>query len=256
MSNPNCYKKYIIGRNFVKTTNYETINTGRRKKAAGIEQSSNPMSPQELDTAYQYRQRAKREHLLRLADVNFIPETSIFMTLTFRENVTDYEIAVKAFKGFTKRLRRKFENLLYVATLEKQQRGAYHFHLLINVQDVQVGLDYVVPCWQNGSVDIQPVSEVKSLLLYMTKDFQKQDRSHPLFNKRCYFLSQGLEKWIETTTWNSTTAQIQSVEQMLQKRLPDKSSCVNTKKAGQTEYQDYYFATNCYTAAKAARLKK
>ena len=100
------YSHYTIGRNFVKQTNYEQINTGR-KKAAQPAKPITPMTAQELDTAYQYRQRAKREKLLRLADVNFEAGACVFVTLTFRENVQDYETAVKAFKGFTKKLRRK-----------------------------------------------------------------------------------------------------------------------------------------------------
>ena len=63
------YSNYIILRNYVKQTNYERINTGRR--SAQTKQPPTAMTAQELDTAYQYRQRAKREKLLRLADVNF-----------------------------------------------------------------------------------------------------------------------------------------------------------------------------------------
>ncbi len=53
------------------------------------------MTTQKLDLAYQYRQRAKREKLLRLADVNFEAGACVFVTMTFRENVQDYDIAVK-----------------------------------------------------------------------------------------------------------------------------------------------------------------
>ncbi len=142
------YTHYTIGRNFVKATEYDKINTGR--KSAKTRQPASPMTQQELDTAYQYRQRAKREKLLRLADVNFEAGECVFITLTFRENVQDYDTAVKAFKGFTKRLRRKLEDVQYIATLEIQQRGAYHFHLLINAPDVQFGLDNIAPLWHNG----------------------------------------------------------------------------------------------------------
>ena len=79
------YSNYIITRNFVKQTNYERINTGRR--SAQTKQPPTAMTAQELDTAYQYRQRAKREKLLRLADVNFEAGACVFVTLTFQENV-------------------------------------------------------------------------------------------------------------------------------------------------------------------------
>lgn len=247
------YTHYTISRNFVKTTDYEKINTGR--KSAQTKQPPSAMTTQELDTAYQYRQRAKREKLLRLADVNFEAGACVFVTLTFRENMQDYDSAVKAFKGFTKRLRRKLEDVRYIATLEIQQRGAYHFHLLINAPDVQFGLDNITPLWQNGIVDIQPVTDVKKSILYLTKDLICQSRKHPLFTRRCYFVSQGLIPCIEVNTWNGTKAQLQGVQQLLQGKTPNKQSQVNSAKAGQVEYNDYYFPTNLYPVPPVAKLR-
>lgn len=248
------YSNYTIGRNFVKQTNYERINTGR-KKAAQPAKPVSPMTQQELDTAYQYRQRAKREKLLRVADINFEAGACVFVTLTFRENVQDYGTAIRAFKLFTKRLRRKLEDVRYIATLEIQQRGAYHFHMILNAPDVQFGLDNVAPLWQNGLVDITSVDDVKKVLLYMTKDLIHQNRSHPLFNRRCYFVSQELTPCIEVNTWNGTKAQLQTVQQLLQGRTPSKSNQVNSTNAGLVEFEDYYFQTNQYPAPTIAKLR-
>ena len=255
MANRNYYEKYIIGRNFVKTTTYEHINTGRRKRAAQTRQTPQTMTTQELDTAYQYRQRAKREQLLHLADVNFEAATSVFVTLTFKENMTDYEKAMKEFKGFTKQLRRKVENLRYIATLELQRRGAIHFHLLVNME-LQMGLDMVLPCWHNGIVDVQPVAEVKETICYMTKDFLLQDRRHPLFNKRCYLLSQGLDSCIEVNTWNRSAGALRNVQNLLAGRAADTTRSVNTTNAGQTEYKGYYFPTNCFRSVVTAKIRE
>ena len=246
MENSGSYKKYVVGRNFVKATTYEAINTGRRRKAQGQTAPTQPMTAQELDTAYQYRQRAKVEKLLRLADVNFTAGKCVFATLTFRENVTDYDVADAAFKAFTKRLRRAFNGLRYIATVETQRRGAYHFHMLLNVGTLQDGLDFVLPCWHNGSADVRAVTNVKETVLYMTKDFTKQTRSHPLFNRRCYFLSQRLARCTEVTSWNSDSAALNGVQTMLASRVPNKRNKVNSTKAGETEYADYYFCTNAY----------
>lgn len=248
------YTHYTMGRNFVKQTNYERINTGRRK-AAQPAQPVSPMTTQELDSAYQYRQRAKREKLVRLADVNFEAGACVLVTLTFRENVQDYDTAVKAFKGFTKKLRRKLDDVQYIATLEIQQRGAYHFHILVNAPDTQFALDNVMTLWQNGIVDIQPVTDVKKSILYITKDLIGQSRNHPLFNRRCYFVSQGLTPCIEINTWNGTKAQLQGVQQMLQGRMPNKSSHASSTKAGQVDFRDYYFQTNLYPAPPVAKLR-
>lgn len=249
------YTSYVIGRNFVKITGYEKINTGRKRRAAQNPTQSQPMTQQELDLAYQYRQRAKREKLLRVADINFEVGACVFVTLTFRENVQDYDTAVRAFKLFTKRLRRKLEDVRYIATLEIQQRGAYHFHTLVNAPNVQFGLDNITELWNNGIVDIRAVTDIKETILYMTKDLVQQNRSHPLFKKRCYFVSQGLTQCEVISTWNGTKAQLQGVQQMLYGRAPNKYSQVNSANAGQVEFEDYYFQTNRYPAPSVAKLR-
>lgn len=254
MSNAN-YTNYVISRNFVKAIGYERINTGRRKKHTPNQNQNNPMTTQELDLAYQYRQRAKREKLLRLADMNFEAGSCVFVTVTFRENVKDYDIAVKAFKGFTKKLRRKLEDVRYIATLEIQQRGAYHLHILLNASDVQFALDNIAPSWHNGIVDIQAVTDVQKAILYMTKDLVKQNRNHPLFNRRCYFVSKGLMQCEEISSWSHTKASIQLVQQMIAGRVPSKSNQVNTTNAGLVEYRDYYFPTNFYPTPVVAKLR-
>ena len=249
------YKKYKISRTGIKVTSYERINTGRRKRAEENPLPAQPMTEEELDTAYRYRQRAKREHLLCLADVNFAIASSVFVTLTFRENLQDYDLAVKEFKLFTKRLRRKLDDLLYIATIETQQRGAYHFHMMVNCESVQFVLDNLVQCWHNGVVDAQVVEDTKSVMLYITKDMVCQGRNHPLYGKRCYFLSQGLVQYDTVTTWNSTMAEVREVESLLQNKRPIRSNTVNSTKAGLTEYADYRFSTDWYQMPVVAKLK-
>ena len=239
------YKKYIVGRNYVKTTTYEHINTGRRKSAGGS-QTQGHLSAQKLDEAYQYRQRAKRESLLQLADVNFIPNNCIHVTLTFRENVADYEVAVAEFKRFTKRLHRKFDNLRYIATIETQKRGALHFHMMVNIRELEIAYQHLTPCWTNGFVSVQIVTDVRGLILYITKAMLSQKRGDPLFNRRRHFISRGLQKCVELNTWSHGRYKTQMIEQMLQGRKPNKRSGSNATNAGTTVYEDYFFQTNWY----------
>ena len=250
------YAQYIIGRNFVKLTRYEKINTGRKRKSELPQTPSQHMSTDELEQAYQYRQRAKREKLLRLADANFVAGSCALVTLTFKENLKDYDTAIKAFKLFTKRMRRRLEDVRYIATIEIQQRGAYHFHMLVNAPDVQFALDNLTGLWDNGIIDIQAVDNVQKAVLYITKDLIKQNRSHPLFNKRCYFVSQGLTPCIEVNTWNGTKAQLEDVRQLLLGKSPSKSNQINSTNAGLVEYADYYFPTGAYPAPLIARQRR
>ena len=108
---------------------------------------------------------------------------------------------------------------------------------------------------ENGIVDIVSVDDTKKVLLYITKDLVRQSRSHPLYAKRCYFVSQGLAQPMEVSTWNGTKAQLQKVQQLLQGRAPNKHSQVNSTKAGQVEFSDYYFSTNLYPAPPVAKLR-
>lgn len=54
------------------------------------------------------------------------------LTLTTRDNITDHEYLDKLFKQFVFRLRAKYPDFQYIGTRERQERGAVHYHLLIN----------------------------------------------------------------------------------------------------------------------------
>lgn len=64
-----------------------------------------------------------------------------FLTLTFAENVTDRREAQRRFHSLLSNFLGR--NLLaYVAAVERQARGAIHFHLLVAVgQDIRTGFD-------------------------------------------------------------------------------------------------------------------
>lgn len=56
-----------------------------------------------------------------------------FITLTFKENITDRDFAYGKFKSYLKSLKRVFPELAYVCVPERQKRGAIHYHLLTNI---------------------------------------------------------------------------------------------------------------------------
>ncbi|WP_211453009.1 rolling circle replication-associated protein [Collimonas antrihumi] len=53
------------------------------------------------------------------------------VTLTYRENMKDRDLALKHFDGFRRRLGR-CKAFHYVAVMEEQERGAIHFHIAVN----------------------------------------------------------------------------------------------------------------------------
>lgn len=75
-----------------------------------------------------------RWDISRLIDCNFDNHTK-FITLTFRDNITDIDYTNDELKKFLKRLnyylhKRKTQLLKYIATWEKQSRGAIHYHII------------------------------------------------------------------------------------------------------------------------------
>jgi hypothetical protein len=65
-----------------------------------------------------------------------------FLTLTFKENITDYQEAQRRFNIIaTNFLRGAYKG--YVCVKERQKRGAWHYHLVILMQsDIKTGFDF------------------------------------------------------------------------------------------------------------------
>ncbi|WP_420837462.1 rolling circle replication-associated protein, partial [Bacillus infantis] len=57
-----------------------------------------------------------------------------FITLTFKENITDIETAQSYFSNWVEKMNDKFEGFLFVSVKEFQQRGAIHFHCLVKIK--------------------------------------------------------------------------------------------------------------------------
>ena len=56
--------------------------------------------------------------------------TDRMVTLTYRENMVDRELALKHWKAFCRKLG-KHKQFHYVAVIEEQARGALHFHMAV-----------------------------------------------------------------------------------------------------------------------------
>jgi hypothetical protein len=98
----------------------------------------------------------------------------VFLTLTFRENITELKIANKKFTHFIKRLNRKVKhNIKYVAVPEFQERGAVHYHMLI-LNLPYIGGRYLEEnIWKNGKTDIKLCYRTKGIYHYITKYLTK-----------------------------------------------------------------------------------
>lgn len=99
---------------------------------------------EKLNLLQPYQKRAV--HVLYSNCDKFIKEVGIsnvgFLTLTFPDNISDHKTAYKRFDNMRKRfLSQNFGKWMWVK--ERQKRGAWHFHLLIDCRvDIRNGFDF------------------------------------------------------------------------------------------------------------------
>ena len=83
-----------------------------------------------------------------------------WLTLTYREYMTDTKQAYLDFDKFMKRLRYRYGNIEYINVCEPQGNGRWHFHCLIILQQIQRLLLHV-----NISREISWIYNTKIILL-------------------------------------------------------------------------------------------
>lgn len=134
--------------------------------------------------------RTKRTMLDYL--VNNLNSTSYFLTLTYADNVEDYDVAQKDFKRFI----RSMGDISYMATKERQERGAIHFHVVVfdKITDEDVRLK-----WTHGFVHVKHIKRIDEPLRianYFTSYLTKMKEDNPLIaqKKKLVFTSRGLKK--------------------------------------------------------------
>ena len=149
--------------------------------------------------AYGERRLENRERVLarartsvrRLVDCN--PDLNKFFTLTFAENVTDFEVANECFRKYIMRLKYNYKSdLKYLVVPEFQKRGAIHFHVLCNLQYVPVAR--LAELWGFGFCRINRIDNVTNVGLYVSKYIQKQFDDDRLHTKKCYWGSRNLKR--------------------------------------------------------------
>lgn len=70
-------------------------------------------------------------------------ECAAFCTLTFKENLTDRKEAQRRFNSMGTSFLRRIDGLEWIAAVERQARGAIHYHLALALPwDVRTGFDF------------------------------------------------------------------------------------------------------------------
>jgi hypothetical protein len=129
------------------------------------------------------------------------PYKPVFITFTFRENMTDPKKANYLFTKFIQRFNydlfgTKQSMLRYLAVIEFQKRGAIHYHaMFFNLpyrQDIKPRIEEL---WGQGFINLKTIKQdLQRAIRYLTKYLTKENFDSRLIGKKCYFGSQKLIK--------------------------------------------------------------
>lgn len=111
----------------------------KKRRSNGKRTSYEDMDYQDKIASDKRRKSYYTQLVYEIVDLVIHNELDTFITLTFRENITEYSEAKILWKNFTKRLRyhmaKKGIKLKYVAVheLQKERGEVFHFHVITNI---------------------------------------------------------------------------------------------------------------------------
>lgn len=130
------------------------------------------------DTRADLKQSLRRtfRKLRQIINTNCSDSTKVhFITLTYKENMTDQERLYKDFKNFMKKFRcyvkkMGFDQIEYISVVEPQQRGAWHCHVLMIYAKKRpyIENDKIKEIWGYGFVSITKIDSVDDIGSYLT----------------------------------------------------------------------------------------
>ena len=188
---------------------YENPIFSHATEKADLEKTSKRKTFDEMSAHKQYDSlKRKQKHyeqtrweIARIVDCNFNNRTK-FVTLTFKENIQDITVTNKEFKYFIQRLNyslyhTKIQTLKYIATWEKQKRGAIHYHVIF-FDFPFVAKEKLQDLWTYGFIKINriDVDSMENRGRYLSKYFGK-DLELKEHKKKAFFKSQNLKMPIE-----------------------------------------------------------
>ncbi|MBW8327611.1 MAG: hypothetical protein K0M48_00120 [Thiobacillus sp.] len=132
-----------------------------------------------------HEDRASRRARSRLRQLILSANADHLLTLTYRDNVTDFEQASQDLRALVRRVRKHLPNFVFIAVAERQKRGAWHWHLaVVGRQDVKLLRHLWRSIVGDGNIDVQQptagvnrrLAIVKYLGKYLSKGFSEGDR--------------------------------------------------------------------------------
>lgn len=109
----------------------------------------------------------------RIINCNFFGEKNeLFITLTYKENMTDTERLYRDLDKFIKRLKYRLKcEMKYIMAVEPQKRGAWHLHILLKVlgkKIMYIPNKEIAELWGKGFTSTKRMSSVSNVGAYMS----------------------------------------------------------------------------------------
>ena len=134
-------------------------------------------------------ERALRRARTRLRRLVLASGASYLLTLTYRENVTDFDRASEDLRVFLRFVKRAYPKYAYIAVAERQKRGAWHWHLAVcGWQDLAFLRSTWLRVVGDGNIDVSPPrgsgDRRLALVRYLSKYLSKGFAEEHVFNGR------------------------------------------------------------------------
>lgn len=249
------YVKIKIAKHVIEVKQYEKLNTRGADQGKETEYGeSQNYRENYLDTV-----RRRRETVRDLAIMNFDVGSAKFITLTFRNNekidIRKPQECNKEFKKFIQRLRRRYEGFKYLAVIEfqdKNDRGAVHYHMLIDLPYVPA--KEIEQLWGLGFIKVNAIDKVDNLGAYISKYMTKDNADERLQCEKGYFCSKGLLRPKIYKSWDLNRASKRQgflkALQMVEQAKAEK------KEVYHSEYDSTYTGQSTYSQFNTKRQKK
>ena len=119
--------------------------------------------------------RESVKNLRHLINNNFAGKPNeLFITLTYKENMTDTKRLYEDSKKYMMKLRYEYKdisNIDYISVVEPQLRGAWHIHQLVRFNDISnifIENGKLAEIWGNGFVTVKSLKQVDNIGAYLS----------------------------------------------------------------------------------------
>ncbi|RHB98800.1 hypothetical protein DW865_04045 [Mediterraneibacter gnavus] len=184
------YKKKVVNYNL-------PIQTGGCNQMT--RKSYKEMSGEEKKNSDERRIKYYKKISSELIEVALMNPFKIMVTLTFKEDIQTYKIAINRWRNFMRRMKWKYGEVSYICVWERTKKDRIHFHALL---DLNIKFDVLNDLWGYGYVWVSKIEngegKLKSILYmtkYMVKSIQERIQSgESVRGERFFFCSKNLDK--------------------------------------------------------------